>query len=147
MSPMVRNSAIIIALTLVAAALGGWAGVRYGLREARVPQQLDELLHERLHLSSAQEQRLTALEADFAVRRRDYETQMRAANRTIARAITVRHRYDAEAQVAIDQLHRSMMALQDATVQHVLAMRALLTPEQVPQFDRTVDQALAATPP
>ena len=147
MSPMVRYSAIIIALTLVAATLGGWVGVRYGLREAPAPQQLDALLHQRLHLSSAQEQQLRALEADFAMHRREYEIQMRAANRDIARAITGRHQYDAEAHAAIDQLHRAMMALQDATVQHVLAMRALLTPEQVPQFDRTVDQALAATAP
>jgi Spy/CpxP family protein refolding chaperone len=147
MSSMVRNSAIIIALTLVAATLGGWAGVHYGLREAPAPPQLDALLHQRLHLSAAQEQQLTALEADFGVRRRDYEAQMHTANQEIARAITVRHQYDAGAQAAIDRLHRAMMALQDATVQHVLAMRALLTPDQVPQFDRTVDQALAATPP
>ena len=147
MSPMARSSAIVIALTLLAATLGGWVGVRYGLREAHAPQQLDELLHERLHLSSTQEQQLTVLEADFAVRRREYVSQMRAANLNIARAITGRHQYDAEAQAAIDQLHRAMMALQNATVQHVLAMRALLTPDQVPQFDRTVDQALAATPP
>ena len=147
MSPMMRNSVIIIALTLVAATLGGWAGVHYGLREAHAPQQLDALLHERLRLSSAQEQQLQTLEADFGVRRRDYETQMRAANQEIARAITGRHRYDAAAHAAIDQLHRAMMELQDATVQHVLAMRALLTPDQVPQFDRTVDQALAAAPP
>ncbi len=147
MSPMVRNSTIIIALTLVAATLGGWAGVHYGLREAHAPQQLDELLHQRLHLTSAQEQQFAALEADFAVHRHDFETQMRAANRDIARAITVRHHYDAEAQTAVNQLHRAMMELQDATVQHVLAMRALLTPDQVPQFDRIVDQALAATPP
>jgi nickel and cobalt resistance protein CnrR len=139
-----RTSAVLIALTLLAALLGGWAGVRYGLREARAPQQLDELLHQRLHLSAAQKQQLTALEADYALRRRGYETQMRAANRDIARAITVRHRYDDDAQSAISQLHRAMMELQEATVQHVLAMRALLTADQVHQFDQTVDQALTA---
>jgi len=143
----IRTSAVLIVLTLLAALLGGWAGVRYGLREARAPQQLDELLHQRLHLSSAQDQQLTALEADFVVRRREYETQMRAANKDIARAITVRHLYDAEAQAAIDQLHRAMMELQVATIQHVLAMRALLTPNQVQQFDQTVDQALTVGQP
>ena len=147
MSSWARTSAVIIVLTLLAAILGGWVGVHYGLRESHAPQQLDELLHQRLHLTSAQEQQLTALEANFAVRRQEYESQMRSANRDIARAITVRHQLDAEAQAAIDQLHRAMMELQDATVQHVLAMRALLTPDQVQQFDRTVDQALTATPP
>lgn len=147
MSPMVRTAALIIVLTLLGAMLGGWAGVRYGLHEARAPQQLDELLHQRLHLSPAQEQELSALETDFAQRRREYETQMRAANQDIGRAITVRHHYDSEAQAAIDRLHRAMMELQDATVEHVLAMRALLTPDQMQQFDRTVNQALAVSQP
>jgi nickel and cobalt resistance protein CnrR len=147
MSPMARTAALIIVLTLLGAMLGGWAGVRYALHEARPPQQLDQLLHQRLHLSSEQEQQLSTLEAGFAQRRREYETQMRTANQDIGRAITVRHRYDPEAQAAIDRLHRAMMELQDVTVQHVLAMRALLTPDQMQQFDRTVDQALAVSPP
>jgi Spy/CpxP family protein refolding chaperone len=147
MNPLVRTSAIIIVLTLLGAMLGGWAGVRYGLHGAHAPQQLDDLLHRRLYLSIAQEQQLGALEADFAGRRAEYESQMRAANRDIAQAITVRHRYDAEAQAAIDRLHQAMMELQTATVQHVLGMRALLTADQGQQFDRTVDQALAVNQP
>jgi Spy/CpxP family protein refolding chaperone len=147
MNPLARTPVVIIVLTLLGAILGGWAGVRYGLHEPRAPRQLDELLHRRLHLSSAQEQQLSVLEADFAVRRAEYELQMRAANQDIGRAITVRHRYDAEAQAAINQLHRAMMDLQIATVQHVLAMRAMLTREQVWEFDQTVNQALAVSPP
>jgi hypothetical protein len=146
-SSPVRTSVIIIGLTLLGAVLGGWVGVRYGLREGRAPEQLDELVHNRLRLSSAQVQQLAALEADFAARRAEAETKMRAANRDIAAAITVRHRYDSEAQAAIDRLHQAMMGLQEATIQHVLAMRALLTPDQVQQFDQTIDQALAAGQP
>ena len=147
MSAPIRTSFVIIVATLLAAVLGGWAGVRYGLREAHAPEELHELLHERLNLSSAQEQQLTALEADFASRRLEFEAQMRAANRDIAGAITVRHQYDTEAQAAIDRLHRAMMGLQNATVQHVLAMRALLTPDQAQQFDLAVDQAMAVSGP
>lgn len=147
MSSPGRTSVVIIVLTLVGAMLGGWAGVRYGLREGRAPQQLDELLHHRLSLSAAQVQQLSALEADFAARRTGFESQIRATNRDIAAAITVRHTYDAEAQAAVDRLHRAMMQLQEATIQHVIAMRALLTPDQVQQFDQTVEQALAAGQP
>ncbi len=148
MSSPARTSVMIIVLTLLAAMLGGWVGVRYGLREGRAPQQqLDELLHHRLRLSSAQAERLAALEQEFAARRAELETQMRAANRDIASAITVRHQYDTEAQAAIDELHRAMMALQEATIQHVLAMRAVLAPDQVQEFDQTVDQALAVSQP
>ena len=108
---------------------------------------VDRLLHGHLHLSASQDKQLEALEADFAVRRDQFETQMRLANRGIANAITVRHRYDADAKAAIEQLHQAMEGLQEATVQHVLAMRALLTPDQAQQFDRTVNEALASSQP
>ncbi len=142
-----RTSIIFIVLTLLTAVVGGWVGVNYGLRQARAPQQLDQLLHSGLHLSTAQDEQLATLEADFATKRATFEGEMRAANRDIARAITVRHQYDEDAQAAIERLHRAMIGLQKATVQHVIAMRALLSADQVEQFDRTVDQALDVTPP
>lgn len=147
MSSPARTSVAIIVLTLLAAVVGGWVGVRYGLREAPAPQQLDELLHHRLNLSVEQAKQLTALEQEFAARRNELEKQMRAANRDIAAAITVRHEYDSEAQTAVDGLHRAMMMLQEATIQHVLAMRAVLTPDQVNEFDQTIDRALTGTEP
>jgi len=142
-----RTSAVFVALTLLTAVIGGWAGVNYGLHQARSPQQLDQLLHTGLHLSAAQDEKLAALEADFASKRAIFDAEMRLANRDIASAITVRHRYDGEAQAAIDRLHRAMIGLQQASVQHVIAMRALLSGNQVEQFDRTVDQALGVTGP
>ncbi len=146
MSPS-RTSVIFIVLTLLTAALGGWVGVNYGLRQARAPQQLDQLLHTGLHLSAAQDKQLATLEADFASKRSTFEAEMRAANRDIAGAITVRHQYDEGAQAAIERLHRAMIGLQRATVQHVIAMRALLSADQVEHFDRTVDEALAVAQP
>lgn len=142
-----RTSVIIVLLTLLTAMIGGWAGVTYGLRQAHVPRQLDQMLHEQLHLSAAQNEQLLALETQFAGQRAAFEQQMQGANRDIAAAITVRHAYDAEARRAIDRLHQAMIGLQQASVQHVLAMRALLSPDQAAMFDRTVNQALAVTPP
>ncbi len=142
-----RISFLFIALTLPVAMIGGWAGVSYGLRQSRSPPQLDSVLHSELHLSSAQRDQLATLEAEFAAERTQYESQMRIANRDIASAITVRHQYDNETQSAIDRLHRAMIGLQQATVKHVIAMRAVLSGDQVAQFDRTVNQALAVTPP
>lgn len=147
MSSPARTSAAIIVLTLLAAMLGGWVGVHYGLSERRQPLQLDELLHHRLHLSSSQTEHLTALEQEFATNRSELEAQMRAANRDIAAAITSRHTYDDEAQRAVDQLHRAMMQLQEATIRHVLAMRGVLAADQVQEFDQTVEQALASSQP
>ncbi|MDP9082195.1 MAG: periplasmic heavy metal sensor [Pseudomonadota bacterium] len=142
-----RTTVLIILLTLLGATVGGWGGVRYGLRQVRAAPQLDQLLHEELHLSRAQDRQLAALEARFAAEREHFEGEMQVANRDIAAAITVRHVYDDPAREAIDRLHHAMIGLQQATVQHVIAMRALLSATQVDQFDHTVNQALAVTQP
>lgn len=132
----------MIVCTAIAAAVGGWLGVRYGLRSVDTEQRLDQMLHKELHLSSEQERRIASLEASFAARRGVLEGQMRAANRDLAQAISVRHSYDVAARQAMDRLHAAMMELQEASIEHVLAMRAVLTPAQAEQFDRTVNQVL-----
>jgi Spy/CpxP family protein refolding chaperone len=67
---------------------------------------------------------------------------MRAANGALAMAIVQEHRYGPAARQAIESFHAAMAMLQEATVQHVLAMREVLTPEQAEQFDQTIAKAL-----
>ena len=135
----------VVVLTMLAAAVGGWIGVRYGMHEAkRSPPTLDEVVHQGLHLTSAQQQRIAALEAAFAKRQATLEDEMRAADRDLAQAIVAEHRYGPRAQQAIDRFHAAMKALQQETVIHVLAMREVLTPEQAKRFDETVMQVLAS---
>jgi hypothetical protein len=142
-----RLSVLAIAGTLLTAVIGGWVGVTYGLRHVRPAPQLDDLVHTQLHLSRAQNEKLIALENGFAAQRALFETQIRAANRDIAAAITVRHQYDAGTQEAVERLNNAVMGLQRATIEHVIAMRALLSSDQVSQFDSIVNQALVVAPP
>ena len=73
---------------MLAAAGGGWVGVHYGVNRAqRGPPSLDEVVHKRLDLTSAQQQRIASLEAIFAKRQETLEAEMRAADRDLARAI------------------------------------------------------------
>ncbi len=145
MSP-VRTVAYTVVLTLLVAALGGWLGVRYGLRQAPATPGLDQVLHHELTLSPDQQQRLTSLEAGFAARRKVLETEMHAANADLAAAILSEHRYGPAAEQAIDRFHAAMKTLQEETIMHVLAMRAVLTPEQAQKFDQTVSKVLNSDP-
>lgn len=142
MSRLVRITALIAVLTLLAAALGGWFGVTLGLREAHGRAGLDEIVHHDLRFSPAQNRQLEALEADFGRERRAREAEMRAANADLAAAIASEHSYGPRAQQAIARFHRAMGALQEDTIRHILAMRALMTPDQSKRFDTLVDQAL-----
>jgi Spy/CpxP family protein refolding chaperone len=145
MSP-VRAIVGAVVLTLLVATLGGWLGVRYGLRQARVTPGLDQVLHHDLKLSAEQQQRLAALESSFAARRKVLEGEMRAANHDLAAAILSEQRYGPAADQAIDRFHVAMKTLQHETIVHVLAMRAVLTPEQARQFDQTVSKVLNSDP-
>lgn len=132
-----------VLLTAIAGAAGGWIGVQYGLREASADASLDQMLHHRLKLTADQDRRIEVMEKDFASHRQVLEQRMQAANGELAGALQREHDYGPSAEQAIGHFHAAMGELQEATVQHILAMRAVLTPEQAARFDKTVSDALA----
>jgi len=105
------------------------------------------MVHHELKLTPAQDRQIDGLEQDFAVRRRAREAELRAANAQLAAAIQARHQYGPEVEAAVERFHAAMGALQLETVQHVLAMRKVLTPEQAAKFDRRVSEALTNEAP
>lgn len=85
---------------------------------------------------------MAKIELTHAQRREMLAAQMRAANADLARAFQEQHRYTANTQAAIDRLLQATGELQKETILHVIAMGALLTPEQAARFDAAVVNAL-----
>ena len=141
-----RTALAMLVLTILAAGAGGWLGVHYGRAASRSPTSLNRLMHHELDLTADQERQLAALEARYEARRRTLEAQARQANRELAAALLASHEYGPQDEHAIDDFHVAMKALQVATVKHLLAMRAVLTPAQAAKFDRTVAAALDPGP-
>lgn len=137
----------MVLLTLAAGVGGGYLGVHYGLQHGADPASLDTLLHHRLDLSPAQQARIAALERDFAAARVPLEADQAHARQQLASAISSEHRYGPQVAQAVTHLHQAMAALQQATLQHVLAMRAVLTPQQAQEFDATIAEALSSDAP
>lgn len=137
-----RAFAIMLLATVVVAALTGWLG---GIHH-RHTQDLDAVLHDELSLTQDQDRQLDALEAAFAGKRRLYDAEMHAANMDLATAMTRDHSFGPPEQQAIERFHKAMMALQEDTVRHVLAMRAILRPDQAKTFDAIVSKTLAGSP-
>jgi hypothetical protein len=143
MTSLARPIIAGIVLAAIAGALGGWFGTLYGLSQSHRVQGLDEILHHQLNLTAEQQVRIEALEADFAKTRSELEADMRAANGELASALEAEHAMGPNAKEAIEKSHRAMGSLQEQTIMHVLAMRAVLAPDQVLRFDRTVREALS----
>jgi nickel and cobalt resistance protein CnrR len=136
-----RIFAAMLVATVMAAGLAGWLGVEYGVHRKH-SADLDSVLHSELALSHDQDRQLDTLEADFAAKRHVYEAEMRAANGDLAAAMTRDHTYGSSEQHAIERFHKAMMALQEETVRHVLAMRGVLTPDQAKTFDAIITKNL-----
>jgi hypothetical protein len=135
--------AAAVVLCAIAGAGGGWLGVEYGLSHSQAAPGLDEVLHRDLHLTDQQNARIALLERDFAGQKAMLEAEMRAANRDLSGALETEHAYGPRAAAAIGRFHAAMGSLQTETVEHVIAMRAILTPQQTAKFDHSVSETLA----
>lgn len=132
---------IAFAVALVAArASQGWFAPPSGTA------RLHEVMHEELHLDAAQDQRVDALEAAYATRRKALERELEGANADLAAAITREHAYGPAVERAVDRSHHAMGELQKATLAHVFAMRDVLRPDQAARFDAEVAKVLTHAP-
>ncbi len=138
-----------ILLLILAALAFGWLGA-YGANHwsgrAAPDQGLHGFVHTELELSPEQDGALDMLEKNFLIRRQSLEFSLRAANADLASAMDDEHAYGPKVNAAIETVHDRMGKLQKATIEHVFAMRRLLTPQQQQAFDARVSSALTANP-
>lgn len=143
MTPRLRG----LLITIVVALAAGFAGVGLGKlafdRNQHQPT-LHEVIHRELHLTPAQTRQIETLESTFRGRREALEMEMRAANAELASAIRDEHGYGPRVSAAVERFHHAMGQLQTEMIQHVFAMREVLTPDQKEIFDNTVVSALTA---
>ncbi len=141
MTPSLRGALITVVIALAAGFGGVWLGMHM-LAPSPHGRTLHELVHHELHLTTDQDRRIAGLEADFAARRRARELEMQSANAELAAAIREEHGYGPRVTAAVERFHNAMGQLQTETIQHVFAMRAVLTPKKKAKFDDTVVAAL-----
>ncbi|MBO9695202.1 MAG: periplasmic heavy metal sensor [Sphingopyxis sp.] len=139
---LMRSMILTLVLAILGAAMGAWGGSQYVLRQMRPEQPLHVLVHERLSLSPEQERSIADIEREHRARCDALQAEMRAANAELAQAFQESHAYTPRVQAAIDRAHVAMAALQQETMVHILAMRAVLTPQQATVFDATVISSL-----
>ena len=135
----------LIALIAFAAAAAGVYVARTFSEQARKSEsELHAFLYNELKLDAAQETKIEAIEARFAVRKKALELDMRAANARLAEAIEAEHGYGPKVTAAVDHVHHVMGEMQKETLEHLFEMRAVMNADQARRFDKTVVKALTA---
>jgi Spy/CpxP family protein refolding chaperone len=144
----VKSAVITIVLGFIAGIAGMGIGHLLFTGPSAPDTSLHGMVHEELTLSAEQDAQIDALETSFAARRTALEEELRQANGALAAAILKSN--DAagpEVEVAVHHVHDAMGALQTETIDHVFAMRRILTPEQRAKFDDRIKRALTAGGP
>ena len=138
---------LVLALVAFGAAFGGVLAGRHLVEPARPSEsEIHAVLHKQLNLTPAQHVKIDGIEKQLAVRRKALDLEMRAANARLAEAIDAEHGYGPKVTAAIDHTHAVMGDMQKETLEHLFAMRTVLTPKQAAMFDQTVVKALTAEP-
>lgn len=137
---MARSWVAPVLLSLLAGLGGAVVGQRLAAPPA--PVSLHDRLHDALQLTAAQERGVEQLESGFARQHITHEAAMRAANAKLAAAMLREGRYGPGVAAAIDDVHHAMGDLQKASIDHMFAMRAVLTPDQQQRFDRMIAESL-----
>ena len=145
MTPLSRSFFGMLALTVVAAVLAGWIGVSYGLD--RATPELDQLLHQKMDLTSDQEKKVAVIEKDLIANRHRLRNAMKRVNRQLATALNRDHAYGPQERVIVEEFHGAMMELQEDTLKHIMALRAILNPDQARQFDEIIAKSLTDAKP
>lgn len=136
-----KSALVTIVLAGIAGAGGMWLGGQF-LHNDGGAHSLHAMVHDELNLTAEQERQLKDVEAAFAVRRDALEGEMRKANAELAIAIRTSEAAGPEVASAVQHFHAAMGDLQTETIEHVFAMRRVLTPEQRTRFDDKIAQAL-----
>lgn len=142
-----KNIALFFLAVIAAAALSAICAARWmSGRSVEPTLTAHEWLHTRLHLTEAQHKALEPVEAQFAERERSLVDQLHAANRDLARAMGEDKAYTPRVAAAVETVHHRMGELQKASIEHVFAMRSVLTPEQSDNLLELAQRTLEQVP-
>ena len=132
-------------LTVAAVAAAACLATLRWASPGRLPADAHQRIHRQLGLSSAQEKALAPLEERFEARKRELERALQQANRELAQAMLEDRADSPRVRDAVAKIHDAMGQLQNATLEHVFEMKAVLTPVQYDRLLNLTARALSET--
>ena len=152
-----------ILLTIVIAVAAGFLGARLGMqgaaranvgsladnpsgRQGSVRQSVATLLNHDFKLSADQKTRIQAIDDRFTKTHNLIWADVRMSNAELAAAVANDMSLNQDAKNAITEIQDSVGRLHTESIEYVLEVRKVLTPEQRSQFDEHIIMALMRDP-
>lgn len=141
-----RKTLSFLLVIAAVAALATYVTMHWSHRVTADEVTSHEWLHRELNLTEAQLKMLDPIEAKFGSRQRQLAESLHDANRQLARAMAEEKAYTPRVAAAVEHVHHCMGDLQKASIEHVFAMRAVLSPEQGDRLLVLAQKALEQSP-
>ncbi len=139
---LLRNSIFAVLFSFVAGLAGVWLGLKTLHTSNPSPISLHERIHHEFNLDSEQQAALHALEEKYATNQAQYAKALKRASNELAAAIKEHHSLSPDVVRAEKNYLQVLGDFQTQTLQHIFAMRAILSPEQAKVFDDIVLRSL-----
>jgi len=139
------NAFMLILIVLVIGFVALYAGQKYMYGHHRYSghgYDMHHYLHNQLQITEKQDQQLSEIEQQFSQRKQYLEETIRIANMELADAIKKDDFYSPQVQQSVDKNHEAMGKMQKTTLEHLFAMKPILTPEQNKKLKRLTTNAL-----
>lgn len=138
---------LFVLLIAVAAGSACYFVVRlFPRREAAHAVDYHYWIHARLGLTPEQEKSLEPIEERFTAHRKELIVRIREGNRELADAIISDRSDSPRVEAAVEKIHRAQGDLQNAVLEHVFAMRPILTDAQYERLTKMTADALRDAP-
>ena len=153
-----RGFVLTLLLAAVIAAGAGFAGAKLAQRShapaplnalvsrGSVRQSVDDLLQRDFRLSDDQKRQIQAIDEQFTRKHNLIWADIRMSNAELAASVANDMSLNQGAKDAISEIQESVGRLHTESIQYVLEVRRVLTPQQRNQFDEHIIMALMRDP-
>jgi hypothetical protein len=139
-----RKTALLLFGVFLAALIGCAIGcsIAIGLmvHQAEPVEHVDghDWLHDQLAITEEQNTALIPIEEKFATQEEELRAAIIAGNAELGRILREDREFSPRAAEIVDEIHKAQAKLQKATIDHVIEMKTVLSPEQ---FDQLLELA------
>ena len=154
MTPFWRN----LLITILVAAASGFAGARLGAIRNQTPaakpsaqvtlrQTVDAMLSRDFNLSAEQKRQVGVIDENFTRQNNRIWATLKMTNAELAGALSDDMTMNAMTQVYIRQIEQNVGLMQTSTINYIIDIRNVLTPQQRELYDERIIRALMQDAP
>jgi Spy/CpxP family protein refolding chaperone len=133
---------LLLVLVAVVAVSACWTTSHLLIQQSPRPNDYHHWLHTQLGITADQDKALDKEEERFVAQKKELVEMIRQENMELATAMIEDKEYSPRVVAAVENIHHAQSELEKATLEHIFAMKPILSPEQFDKLLKLSSEAL-----